>query len=137
MQLADRHAHRAGRQRTPNVPSDETIDGGIVRIHDDHLYHGAVLIQIAEHASFTAINSFKLASGTSRSAYRINDDMGVYLKYASKPKGPFKEYAFTFHEPHLAELKEISKTTSNVLVALVCVRYANGADRCASRREGW
>jgi hypothetical protein len=27
-----------------------------MKIADDHLYHGAALLQIAEHAQFTAIN---------------------------------------------------------------------------------
>ena len=59
-----------------------------MKINDDHMYHGAALTQIAEHPQFTAINAFKHANRPSRSAFRINDDIGVYLKYASKPKGP-------------------------------------------------
>ena len=93
-----------------------------MKIDDDHMYHGAALIQIAEDPQFTAINSFKLAAGVSRSAYRINDDIGVYLKYASKPTPAFREYGFTFQKQHLAELEEIAKATTNVFVALVCVK---------------
>lgn len=93
-----------------------------MRIDDDHMYHGAALIQIAEDPRFTAINSFKLASGVSRSAYRINDDIGVYLKYASKPTKAHREYPFTFLKQHLAEIAEIAKTTQKVFAALVCVK---------------
>lgn len=92
-----------------------------MKVHDDHLYHGAALIQIAEHPQFTAINSFKTGDGVSRSAFRINDDIGVYLKYASKPKKPFYEYQFTFQDSHLEELKEIANSTNRLYLALVCV----------------
>lgn len=93
-----------------------------MRVDDDHMYHGAALIQIAEDPQFTAINSFKLAAGVSRSAYRINDDIGVYLKYASKPTPAYREYLFTFQKQHLAELAAIAKATEKVFAALVCVK---------------
>jgi len=93
-----------------------------VKIDKDHMYHGAALIQIAEDSQFTAINSFKLATGVSRTAYRINADIGVYLKYASKPTPAHREYLFTFRKQHLAELAEIAKATQKVFVALVCVK---------------
>ena len=93
-----------------------------MRIDDDHLYHGAALIQIAEDPHFTAINSMKLASGISRNAYRINADLGVYLKYASKPTPSHGEYVFTFLRTHLDELAAIAEVTARSFVALVCVR---------------
>ena len=93
-----------------------------MKIHDDHLYHGAALIQIAEDPQFTAINTFKFGTETSRSAYQINDDIGVYLKYASRPTTAHREYAFTFHEQNLAELSEIAHKVGNVFVAMVCVK---------------
>jgi len=31
-----------------------------MNIDDNHMYHGAALIQIAEHPQFTAINSLKV-----------------------------------------------------------------------------
>ena len=92
-----------------------------MKVDDDHLYHGAALIQIAEHPQFTTINSFKLTTGVSRSAYKINDEIGVYLKYASKPTPAFKEYVFTFRREHLNELKEIALKVEKVFMALVCV----------------
>jgi hypothetical protein len=78
-----------------------------VKVNDDHLYHGAALTQIAEDPQFTAINAFKAASGISRSAFRVNNDIGVFLKYATKAKPPFSEYVFTFHKDHIAELQKI------------------------------
>jgi hypothetical protein len=92
-----------------------------MKINDDHMYHGAVLTQIAEHPQFTAINAFKSAGAVSRSAFRVNDDIGVYLKYASKPKAPYDEYMFTFGEDHLIELESLKKKCARVFLALVCV----------------
>jgi len=91
-------------------------------IDDDHLYHGAALLQIAEHKRFTAINPMKTTSGTARSTFRINDDIGIYLKYASKPKGAYDEYLFTFTNPHIAEVDEIAGKVERAFVGLVCVR---------------
>jgi hypothetical protein len=93
-----------------------------MKIHDDHLYHGAALIQIAEHPQFTAINSLKLKTKILRTAYKINDDIGVYLKYARRPTKTFKEYPFTFHKDHLKELSDISEVIDKLFLALVCVK---------------
>jgi len=93
-----------------------------MKINDDHLYHGAALIQIAEHDQFTAINAFTYRGGKSRSAFRINDEIGVYLKYSSKPTPRFKEYPFAFRSENLEELKALRKKTSSVFIALVCVK---------------
>jgi hypothetical protein len=92
-----------------------------MKINNDHMYHGAALTQIAEHPSFTAINSFKDGDEVSRSAFRINDDMGVYLKYATKPTPSLGEYVFQFTIQHLDELKGISELVPRVYLALVCV----------------
>jgi hypothetical protein len=54
-----------------------------MKIHDDHLYHGAALTQIAEHHLFTAINALKIGDNTIRVAYRINDLIAVYFKGCS------------------------------------------------------
>ena len=92
-----------------------------MKIHDDHMYHGAALLQITEHPTFTAINSIEVAGQRSRSAYRINDTIGIFLKYASKPSAQ-DEYAFTFATSHLQELAAIAKQTANTFIALVCVK---------------
>lgn len=43
----------------------------------------------------------------SRSAFIINNDTAVYLKYASKPTKTYGEYIFTFTESHLSELAQL------------------------------
>jgi hypothetical protein len=49
-----------------------------MKIDDDHMYHGAALIQIAEHPQFTAINSFEGKLAHYENTYRINGDVAVY-----------------------------------------------------------
>lgn len=92
-----------------------------MKIHDDHLFHGAALIQIAEHPNFTAINSLKLGGEVVRVAYKINNDIAVYFKYASKKPNKFQENIFTFHKDHLDEIASICAVNSKCFVALVCV----------------
>jgi len=92
-----------------------------MRIANDHLYHGAALIQIAEHPRFTAINSLTVKGTVLRSAYRINDDIGVFLKYANHPNPSFGEYLFNFDPGHRRELEQIEQVTDRLFLALVCV----------------
>jgi len=93
-----------------------------VKINDAHLYHGAALCQIAEHESFTAINVFETSEGITRSAFRVNSDIAVYLKYASKPNGAYSEYIFTFNVEHLRELDRIGEICRKTFIAMVCVK---------------
>jgi hypothetical protein len=93
-----------------------------VKLHDDHLYHGAALIQIAEHEKFTAINELKIGRDKYTNAYRINDDVAVYLKYATAPNKSHSEYVFTFHTEHINSIEEISTHCRNTYLALVCVK---------------
>ena len=93
-----------------------------VRIDDDHMYHGAALIQIAEHPQFTAINSLKVSGAVSPAAYKINDEIAVYLKYAWSPTRTYKEYTFAFHQEQLDELSEIAAINPRTFVVLVCVK---------------
>lgn len=93
-----------------------------MKLHDDHLYHGAALIQIAEHKKFTAINALKIGKDKYTNAYRINNDVAIYLKYATNPNKAHAEYVFTFHKDHLESLREISKHSKTTYLALVCVK---------------
>ncbi len=91
-----------------------------MKIRDDHFYHGAALTQIAEHPKFTAINGFRIRRTLSRSAFKVNDDIGIYLKYASEPNKSFNEYLFNFHEDHLKELEILKKRTGRTFLVLIC-----------------
>lgn len=91
-----------------------------MRIDDNHMYHGAALLQIAEHPRFTAINTIEISGQKSRSAYRINDNIGIFLKYASRPSR-IGEYAFTFTNDQLQELEAVVAQMESTFIALVCV----------------
>jgi len=69
----------------------------------------AAITQIAAHRLLTAINAFKDADNISRSAFRVNDDIAVYFKYATKSKRPHDEFVL----PPLAG-KERTSTTGEV-----------------------
>ena len=92
-----------------------------MKLNDDHFYHGAALTQIAEHPRFTAINAFENSQGISRSSFLINHDVGIYLKYATKPNAPYGEYLFNFSRLHLRELKTIEERSKRVYLVLICV----------------
>jgi hypothetical protein len=92
-----------------------------MKIDDDHLYHGAALNQIAEDPHFTAINALPSGSALTNT-YRINDNIGVHLKYATNTKGTAKEYQFTFSADHLRDLASLGNKVSKMFVAMVCVK---------------
>ena len=76
-----------------------------MKINDDHMYHGVALAQIAEHQQFTSIKAVRIDGDLSRSAFRINETIGVYLKYAADPKPLDHDYIFTFTDPNRNELR--------------------------------
>lgn len=94
-----------------------------MKIDNDHMFHGAALTQIAQDPHFTAINAIKLNGVVSDSTFRINNDIGIHVKYCSiKPVGRYREYPFSFSQAHLDHLQELAKATDRVFVALVCVK---------------
>lgn len=93
-----------------------------MKIMQEHMYHGAALNQIADHPEFTSINAFKYKGKFSRAAFRVNDDIGVYLKYCSQPNESFAEYLFTFTKEHLEGLKQLRRRCERVFLGLVCVQ---------------
>ena len=93
-----------------------------MKIRDEHLYHGAALTQIAEHPQFTAINGVRTNGALHRSAFRVNDSIGIYLKYASKPTPTHKAYVFTFTQEHIEDLVSLTITFPTLYLGLVCVK---------------
>ena len=91
-------------------------------IREEHLYHGAVLNQIADHKQFTAINALKVKGKTSRCAFKVNDDIAVYVKYALKPVRTYREYVFQFTKANLRELANTDRAGNNLHLALVCAK---------------
>jgi len=94
-----------------------------MHIHDDHRHYGSALIQIAEDAHFTSINAVHYAGSVSRCGFRINKEIGIYIKYRSKPRGKkCPLYAFSFSQENLRELRAMRKNRPRLFVALVCVK---------------
>ena len=91
-----------------------------MKINKEHLYHGAALNQIAEHEQFTAINTLEINEIRSRSAFKINQKISIYLKYCTKQNNN-KEYVFTFTIDHLDELSNIHKIGDVLYLVLICV----------------
>jgi len=102
-----------------------------MKIHDDHMYHGAALTQVAEHPQFTAINAFKNNADTSRCGFLVNHDIGIYLKYATKKTKTFGEFVFTFTSTNIAEIDALSKKADKTFIVFVCVQ---AKEICCIRR---
>lgn len=92
-----------------------------MKIHDDHMYHGAALTQVAEHPQFTAINAFGHEGDKSRSGFLVNHDIGIYLKYATKRTKPYGEFVFTFSNEHIAEIEALATKADKTFIVFVCV----------------
>jgi hypothetical protein len=95
-----------------------------VKIEDHHLYHGAALMQITEDDEFTAINPLDLPGKRLGSALRINDNIGVYLKYNSVKPTANGEFPFTFSQDNLKELTGMAEQLQLKKVFAVLVCYA-------------
>lgn len=90
-----------------------------MKINDDHMFHGAALTQIAEHELFTSINAVRISKKLSRSSFRINESIGMFVKYAAEPKGT--DYNFTFSKENKKELSFLETICEKVYVVFVCV----------------
>lgn len=95
-----------------------------MHIDKNHLYHGAALIQIAEDDEFTAINGLKIKGKKCKDAFRINDDIGIFLKYGTDPTHTHKEYLFNFDERTRDSVEEMAEAVPNFFLGLVCIRAA-------------
>jgi hypothetical protein len=87
-------------------------------IDDNDLYYGAALKQIADHKLFKSINAEWQDGGKSRCAYRINTDIGVYIRASTKPVN--MEYVFSFKKENIEQVKALENICKKVFVVLVC-----------------
>ena len=87
-------------------------------IDDNDLYYGAALKQIADHRLFKSINAERQVGEKSRCAYRINTDIGVYIRAATKPVNG--EYVFNFKATNIEELKALGQICRKLFIVLVC-----------------
>jgi hypothetical protein len=99
-----------------------------MKIDQDHLYYGAAVIQIAEDPSFTAINAFRHQGNAVECAYKVNQDIGVYLKYRTSRQREYERDGRTVYEYHFAFntsvqniLNTMSRNSHGLFIGLVCV----------------
>jgi hypothetical protein len=97
-----------------------TTRGSKLKIRIEHKYIGAALMQIAEHQQFTAINAMKIDGKLINNAFKINNNIGLFCKYASEPNGG-NEYLFTFQSDHIDAVAKIAKQNDHAFIALVCI----------------
>lgn len=74
------------------------------------------------HPQFTSISAVRAAGDQSQSAFRINETIGVYLKYATDPKPLNADYVFRFTNPNKDELRSLDGLCEDVYIAMVCVQ---------------
>ena len=82
--------------------------------YEFEFYHGVALCRLIHDGR---VNTIKLYSEGSNSAYIINDEIGVYLKYCTKRLTPWQ---FTFSKIHCDELFTMINKFKNVFLVLVC-----------------
>lgn len=77
--------------------------------------HGAALARLIQNAgSAVTIESW---STVSRSAYVVNDRVGLYMKYSTKRLSP---WTFEFAPEHALELDGLRQVVDTVWLVLVC-----------------
>src|SRR6266849_4224234 len=90
-----------------------------MHIYDRDLPYGAALKQIADHRLFKSINAEWNSDKKSRCAFRVNTDIGVYIRLATKPVNG--EYVFNFKRAQTQEIKEMKKSCKGkVFIVLIC-----------------
>jgi hypothetical protein len=104
-----------------------------MKIHNDHMYHGAALCQIAEYPRRTEINAFESGGQISRNGFVVNRRIGLYLKYCTHHQEPYHEYRFYFTQDNLREIALMQRKTEKLFFGLICVR--EGEICCLSSHE--
>jgi hypothetical protein len=91
-----------------------------MEIKAKHRNIGAALMQIAEHKQFTAINALKIRDEKIINAFKVNDDILIYCKYASEPQEN-DEYVFNLKDEHIDNIGTMKKQSKNLFMVLICV----------------
>ena len=96
-------------------------------IRDYEFHHGGALVHLLQ-ASDQLCAISKLPADTN-SAYLINQNTAIYIKYSTKRLSPWR---FTFHTEHQAEIENIKAKFPRLFILLVC---NNDGVVCLSYRE--
>ena len=95
-----------------------------MKICDDHMCLGAALIQVAEHARFTSINSLSLPSGEAlQNLFLVNKKAALYLKYSRVVRQSYDEHPFSFSRERIRDLYSVAaaKRSRKLWLGLVCL----------------
>lgn len=84
-----------------------------MKIQAQDLYYGAVLTQITEHPSFTALSKADSQLGH----YVVNHEIRLTVKYSSIEFSPWQ---FDFSPAELQSIKRDMQTTDRVYLCLMC-----------------
>ncbi len=82
------------------------------------LYHGAVLAELVDIATEDVFVG-ELREEGRLSAYTLNREIGLYIKYSTKRLTPWQ---FTVARSHVEEWAELQRRCKEVFLALVCHR---------------
>lgn len=99
-------------------------------VHDFEFYHGAALTKIMRSDRPITLRMIETAPSEVWSAYRLNDEVVLYVKHSANPRtGKRKRgstrWPFTFTPAQLQQANSL-RTTSPLFVALVCASYRIG-----------
>lgn len=96
-----------------------------MKITLEHKYQGAAITQIAQHPRCSSIRAFELQGKRVRCAYVVNENIGIYIKYASHFKNFGSEYVFNFTTENEGFLLfNFNSTLGNeprVFIVFVCI----------------
>ena len=95
-----------------------------MKIDANDLHYGAALKQIADDPSFKSINADRGGGNKSRCSFRINTDVGVYIRSGAEPKTRFKHYVFNFKQDNLREIAALASRCPKTFIVLVCLKNA-------------
>jgi len=82
-------------------------------IHDLEFFHGVALVKVVRSGLFKTIEKFE----KNNSAYLIDREVGLYIKYSKKRMPP---WVFTFSKEHIKEVKNMHSIPKKVFIALIC-----------------
>ena len=103
-----------------------------MKIDANDLHYGAALKQIADDRSFKSINADREGGNKSRCSFRVNADIGVYIRSGTEPKTRFQHYVFNFKQDNLREIAALAARCPKTFVVLVCLK---DAEICVIRHQ--
>ena len=80
------------------------------------LYHGAVLVRLAQYKATKNITLHSYPT-PSRCSYVIDDQIGIYIKHSAARMTP---WSFNFTKAHQDEIQDMTEKLERIFITLVC-----------------